>query len=662
MSAIKIKSILNLFSKLNRYFACCFFTFLFTLHLHASSADSLRTAISNAKSDTARARVMILLGRELQPSSPEESIKWADSALSITRDKGPADLHARAASLLGILYNGKGIYQVALKYFIESLHAFEQTENILAQSNVQNSIGNTYLGNQDFDRAQEAFKESVKLATECGNLKMEAVANAGISSSLLEKKPNEAMGYIQKSRQLFHQLGETENEAFTQTLLALIYIELKQYDKAEAQLDSSLLVFQKSDDNYRLFSVEKALGDVYIKTNRLDKALEILFKSEILCKQMDAKDNLSRVYKSISDAYEAQGDFKQSLTYFKLYNQYNDSVFNTESNRQLLEAQEAFGSEKKQREIEIQKSELSNQAIRQNLLLAGMFLLLIIAFLVYRQYRAKRRSNQQLADAYKSLENKNDEIALKNKEITDSIHYAKRIQESFLPDEATLKSLAAESFLLYQPKDIVSGDFYWLNRVGDSSVFAVADCTGHGVPGAFLSAICNDLMNHVIRDIGIVAPDEILRQLDAKLQQLQGKGGVSHDGMDIAICVLNTHSGILQYAGARRPLLILRNQEVIEIHASKFSIGEQVADKKFEVHDFKLQSGDTFYLFTDGFADQFGGPRGKKFKYRRFQELLQSLSHQPMNQQQKIIEQTFAVWKNDLEQVDDVCILGIHIN
>lgn len=637
-----------------------FLLLLCSFQLHASREDSLLTILHQAKTDTSRAHAMIELAATFQYSSPAQAIVWADSALTLTREKGTDNLHGRAAAILGNINNAKGLYQLALKYFFESLAAFGKAGNLVAQANVQNSIGNTYLGRKEYDRALEAFQESARLAQESGDLHMEAIANAGLSSAISEDRPAKGIPYITKAQQLFRQLGDKKNVAFTQGALGLIYYKLQQYDKAEEQLDSALAFFEGTGSNYMIFSLRKGLGDVYAKTGREELALQFLLQSETLCRKMDAKDDLAQIYSSISQVYEATGDYQKALDYYRLFKQYNDSVFNTESNRQLYEAQEAFGSEKKQQEIERQKEQLREQNTQQKFLIAGICLMLIIAFLVFRQYRAKRRSNQQLEEAYKTLELKNEVIALKNKEITDSIHYARRIQQSFLPDENVFRQLAPDSLLMYKPKDIVSGDFYWMNRVGEYIVYAVADCTGHGVPGAFLSAMCNDLMNHVIRDSGVVQPGEILRRLDERLRQ-QGNNAGSHDGMDVAIAVLHQSTGKLQYAGARRPLIILRGAELTELEASRSSIGEQVESKTFKEHSFQTQPGDILYLFTDGYSDQFGGPHVKKFRYGRFLEMLRSFAGKKLDEQAAQLEQTFLDWKGDLEQIDDICILAIRL-
>jgi serine phosphatase RsbU (regulator of sigma subunit)/tetratricopeptide (TPR) repeat protein len=255
-------------------------------------------------------------------------------------------------------------------------------------------------------------------------------------------------------------------------------------------------------------------------------------------------------------------------------------------------------------------------------------------------------------------------IEEKNKNITDSIRYAKKIQQALLPNSAEILRELPKSFIYYRPKDIVSGDFYWYTHWGDHVVFASADCTGHGVPGAFMSAICNDLMNQVIRDEHIISPAEALRLLDIKLGMLLKKSTdtEANDGMDIALCSLNMKTNELMFAGAHRPLLLIREGNVIEFKPDKLSIGGyDMGEKTFTDHVIKLFPDDRLYLFTDGFADQFGGPRGKKFKFRQLKELLLSMTNLTMKEQNNSVDAAFKEWKMAHEQVDDILLMGIMI-
>ncbi|HET6990934.1 MAG TPA: GAF domain-containing protein, partial [Bacteroidia bacterium] len=279
------------------------------------------------------------------------------------------------------------------------------------------------------------------------------------------------------------------------------------------------------------------------------------------------------------------------------------------------------------------------------------------------------------ANLYENLEEKVKErtaevirqkeiIEVKNKDITDSIKYAKKIQQAILPANQDILNDLPQSFIFYKPKDIVSGDFYWYASLGDIVVFAVADCTGHGVPGAFMSAICNDLMNQVIRDGRVTSPGMALQLLDIKLRQLLNKSAEkgANDGMDIALCALNIHTNVLQYAGAHRPLLVMRNGEAMEFRADRHSIGGyNTGQKQFTDHEVVLKHNDILYLFTDGYTDQFGGPKGKKFKYRKLKELLVRIESLPIEEQQQILDESIEEWRKDYDQVDDILLFGVRI-
>ncbi len=255
-------------------------------------------------------------------------------------------------------------------------------------------------------------------------------------------------------------------------------------------------------------------------------------------------------------------------------------------------------------------------------------------------------------------------IEEKNKNITDSIRYAKKIQQALLPSEKDVLKSLPRSFIYYKPKDIVSGDFYWHTQFDEYAIFAAADCTGHGVPGAFMSAICNDLMNQVIRDEHIIMPAEALRLLDIKLGMLLKKSTdkSANDGMDIALCSLNLKTNKLLYAGAHRPLLVARATGIIEFKPNKLSIGGyDMGDKHFTHHEIDLEYNDIVYLFTDGFTDQFGGPKGKKFKFKQLKQLLLSVHDKPMPEQRRLIDASFRDWKQNQEQVDDILLMGVKI-
>ncbi|MFO7867665.1 MAG: two-component regulator propeller domain-containing protein [Bacteroidales bacterium] len=300
-----------------------------------------------------------------------------------------------------------------------------------------------------------------------------------------------------------------------------------------------------------------------------------------------------------------------------------------------------------------------------------LFAILLYLFIESRTKKL-RAANKILVEQQKSaleISKQKEQLSLKNKNITDSITYAKRIQWAIMPSRAKFKQLLPNSFIFYMPKDIVSGDFYWITEIQDKIFIAAVDCTGHGVPGAFMSIIGYDLLRNITKERKIHKPSEILDYLNKALIELLTKNQMEDDttvkdGMDLSICVLHKHKGILEYAGAYNPLYIVRNNKIISIKGDRFSVGlgNEHEDIPFKNHIVKVQPGDTFYIFSDGYVDQFGGPKRKKMKYLRFRHLLLSIHNLPFMKQNRQLKEFLLNWKGDLEQVDDILIIGFNVD
>ncbi|MCK4664557.1 MAG: SpoIIE family protein phosphatase [Bacteroidales bacterium] len=259
-----------------------------------------------------------------------------------------------------------------------------------------------------------------------------------------------------------------------------------------------------------------------------------------------------------------------------------------------------------------------------------------------------------------------DEIAEHQKHITDSIKYAKRIQTAILPPDDYINKNLPNSFILYLPKDIVSGDFYWMEKRESNVMIAAVDCTGHGVPGAFMSIVGNNQLNYAVNVKKARKPSDILNELNKGVTySLRQKKGVSNvkDGMDIALCTIDYENKKLQYAGAYNPLYFIRNNEFVKIKGDKFPIGAFIDEniQEYTNHDIDIQEGDIIYIFSDGYADQFGGPDSRKFMYKPFRELLIKIHNKPMDEQKEILEKVLSDWKGNETQVDDILVIGIKI-
>ncbi len=304
---------------------------------------------------------------------------------------------------------------------------------------------------------------------------------------------------------------------------------------------------------------------------------------------------------------------------------------------------------------------------------AYFFFLIIISALIYAVFRirtqALRKSNKILRERdviAREIEKQREILSRRNKNIEDSLKYAQRIQTAMLTTPRLFKSILPESFVLHKPKDIVSGDFYWISEIEDKVFVAAVDCTGHGVPGAFMSLIGFELFRKIIITQGIMEPGSILNALNSNFEDIFGNvEDVSlKDGMDLAFCVINKKRMTLEFAGAFNSLYLIRENKLIEIKGDRFSIGadadpDDQMRKVFKTHRFKIKPDDMIYILTDGYADQFGGPEGKKFKYRRLRHLLLSIHKLPPGKQQIYLEETIEEWRGSLEQIDDILIIGI---
>ncbi|MCB9360814.1 MAG: SpoIIE family protein phosphatase [Flavobacteriales bacterium] len=295
----------------------------------------------------------------------------------------------------------------------------------------------------------------------------------------------------------------------------------------------------------------------------------------------------------------------------------------------------------------------------------------------------KNKLEQRVIDRTTEVVAQKELVEEKNKEITDSIQYAKRIQNAILPPLKVVKKYLQESFILYKPKDIVAGDFYWMERIpsptlpkgkgvsppsgeleGAVILFAAADCTGHGVPGAMVSVVCNNGLNRSVREYGLTDPGEILNKTrEIVIAEFEKSEDEVKDGMDIALCSLEQKDGSwkLKYAGANNPLWIIRNNEIIETKANKQPIGKFDELLPYTTHTIELQKGDSVYISSDGYADQFGGEKGKKLKSANFKKLLLSIQNESMEKQKQLIDEAFENWKGNLEQLDDVCVIGVKV-
>jgi serine phosphatase RsbU (regulator of sigma subunit) len=470
--------------------------------------------------------------------------------------------------------------------------------------------------------------------------------------------------YMLKEASINEQLGDKQGIATSYNNIASVYADNNKPDIALTYQLKAYELSKQRGDRKVLIDACGSVAKSYESKKNFTNALRYNLEALALCKEINYKEAIERTYSSMASIYKKQGQYEKALECTELYNAMKDSLLNKENFKQVAELNTRYETEKKEKEILLltKDQQLNSKIIRQQQLvrlglIGGLGLLCISIFSIYRRYRFKQKANI-------ILEEQKQEIQQKNILITDSIDYAKTIQEAVLPTAQEIKILFPECFILYKPKSIVSGDFYWLNKVDEHVMCAIADCTGHGVPGAFMSLLGYNMLEDVVQSITKKTPGPILDALNQQvIQRLSGDGKeetIKH-GMDISLISINRATHLLEFSGAHNSLYIIRGGELIELKADKMNIGDiRRADKFFSTQVIELQKGDMIYLFTDGFPDQIGGPHRKKFFYPPFKELLKTISSLEPEVQRARLDEAHIQWLgNKMDQTDDILIMGI---
>jgi serine phosphatase RsbU (regulator of sigma subunit) len=625
--------------------------------------DSLQEFIRSETSDTARIAAMIKLSVEYTEYDRSKAFESANRALSesekINYQKGTGLAH----NCLGDLYWFSGDYTKSSDHYFKALAIYESMNDKNGMAECYRNIGWIYQGQQNFPLTLEYYNKSLKLNEELG-LKKRIIANyddLGIAYKMMKKYP-EALDYCQRTIHLAKDLGSEKGVSTGYGNLGAIYYEMGNYDLSVESYKTATKMYDKLEDHYNLAEGYNGMANSFFKLRKPDKTIEYAEKALQIGKDFNFKTVQSDSYNKLAYAYASKKDFVEGLKYLELFSNLQDSTYNESNSEQINEMSAKYESEKKELMINsLEKDKgLSEEKLKQEKnfkIYLGIFCLMIaaFAFFLFKGNIQKKKANDALSSAYK-------EIEIKNKDITDSINYSKRIQDASLPAIELKNQLFPDSFILFKPKDIVSGDFYWYTEKDGKKFIAACDCTGHGVPGALMSMIGNNILNQIVNEKGIVSPGEILTLLHSGIRQAlkQDEYNENRDGMDIALISFNDKNKI-EFAGAQRPLWLVRNSEIIEIKGDKFSIGgiQTETERIFTNHILQLEKNDTLYIFTDGYADQFGGADGKKFMTKNLKELFLKIQNQTLANQCNKLESALMSWKNNLEQVDDILVIGI---
>jgi serine phosphatase RsbU (regulator of sigma subunit) len=609
---------------------------------------------------------------------------------------------------IGSVYGTQGNYKSALAYMQKGASLKEAANDKKGTSIAYNNIGNMYSDQGKYPEAISYLMKSLKIKEEINDKSGISIAYNNIGLILeLQDKIEEAITYHIKSLKLKEELGDQLGVSFSYSNLAALYMNQKKYKEAQDYNFKSLKIKQELGDKQGEALCLGNIGTVYMYQNKIKEALKyqlkalkimeniggakdivttsillagtyekensysqaLVYYDKALKKaiEIDYRDGVRQSYGGLSSVFTHLKNYQKALEFTNLFYHEKDSLFNKEAMKQVTEINTKYQTEKKEQEIQLltKDQQLKDKTLREQrviriALIVGLGLFFILSFTLYNRYRFKQKANTL-------LEKQKKEIQEQNILITDSIDYAKTIQEAVFPSENKMTNFFPDSFVLYKPKAIVSGDFYLVGEKDDQIICTVADCTGHGIPGAFMSLLGFNMLENIIEKKNDYMPSVILNELNQKMvstmsQDSEVNTSVKH-GMDASVITIDRQTMQLQFAGAHNPLYQVRDNTLIEIKADKMSIGsyKEGSQVEFRNHTLSIQKGDVFYLFSDGFPDQIGGPNRKKFYYPPFKELLVSIHKMAMTEQKKFLDQVITSWKGERDQTDDILVVGIRI-
>ena len=563
---------------------------------------------------------------------------------------------------IGNLYSLQGHYTQALYYFIKALKMGEEANDQIFCSCANNNIGDIFYAQNKLDKALFYYKKSVKYLEDIKEEHLAGSIYTGMGNVYWKKKQyGEALVYHLKDLNIKDKYDDKQGVAVACNKVGFDYFGHQKFDKALSYQLKSYNLCKQIGYKKGLIDACGGLGNVYEKQHAFSQSLNYYSEMLYISKQLDDREGLRDAYLNHASAYKKQNQFEKALQYTKLFHETNNILLNKNNFRQVNELNTRYETDKKEKEILLltKDQQINVKIIRQHQLVGwwltgGLGLLSISIFSIHRRGRFKQKAND-------ILEKQNKLIEQKNVLIMDSIEYAQTIQQTVLPSKERTGSLLNDYFVLYQPKETVSGDFYWLRLINDQLVCAVADCTGHGVPGAFMSLLSYNMLENAVKKTDTISPGSVLQELNnemiVKLTQTDPVKTAKY-GMDISFITIHKTTGLLQFSGANNNIYIIREGKLIELKTNHNHIGE--ITELFINQQVTLKKGDLIYLFTDGYYKQKGGPDRKKLDSSRFKELLLVNCQLDLAQQKTKLEEAYLKWMGKTgDQTDDILILGL---
>lgn len=602
----------------------------------------------------------------------DEALKLFEESLAMRKQIGDKKGIASLYNAIGLVYYEQGaeLYPNALKYFESALEAYQQLSDL-------RGIARAYLLIGTVKNAMASEKEKQATSTPADSVALNATVRQG---------REDALKYYTDCLVLADSIQDTYTQSQAYDAIGGIFNQFEEYKQSEENFLKSLSLNEEMGNQFGIANVYNNLGDIKYGQKQYQDAIQLYTKALNLSTEIQAPVLRKNSYTGLYSAWRALNNPKKALEFHELAVNLKDSIEGENLQETLAKQTQVldFNEMIKEKELNVQKRELEHQAqLKQQKIYTwasgvAFLLMLGLAVVILINLQSKKKSNLLLSEKNdriviqnQVLQQKNEEIqqqqkALEkqHKEIMDSINYAQRIQQAVLPQRAQLQEVLNEHFVLFMPRDIVSGDFYWMKQIHNVVAFAAADCTGHGVPGAFMSMLGTSFLNELVTSRSLDNTGMILDKMRNKIKKSLNQTGISgeqKDGMDLSLMVLNMNTLKLQFSGAYNSVIIIRNNELIQLKADRQPIGIFVKEKPFTNQIFQLEKGDVMYAFSDGYPDQFGGEHGSKFKINQFRKLLLEINHNSMDVQKEILYKTFHEWRGDHHQIDDVLVCGVRL-
>lgn len=699
-----------------KYFLCCIF-YCIAINIAAQDRlqsperiDSLKKILATAEPDTNKVLILTQLAQELRRIDTkqihlQEALKLAETLKYhkgtvlaynvkgiIARDSSKypiaIDIFTKGIELaknlpekaplaemfcnLGSVYRRLDEYEKSLNYYLQALQIAETYKDNSNYSRALNGLGNNYRQLKNFTEAIKYFEKALDFERKNKNIFGISVNLNNLGKVYFDLgEYDKSMPLMQEALQLNEEMKNDRGLTSCLNTIGEIYHQRKEYSKALENFKKALVIDERLGDRRYLIDSYTNFGELYTEIGNYQLGIDYINKALKLGLEINTKSKVQAAYEHLYSIYKKTGDSQKALLMYEKAINYKDSILNEKNQESIAKMQSMFDKERSEAKIQLlekdKRMQVAETSRNNNLMMAVVIFLVAIAVIFYVNYLSKKKANDILQNQNKTIQQQSEVITKINQDWQSSVTYAKRIQEAMLPHRQNIGLFLSEYFIYFRPKDIVSGDIYWFYQIDAfRAILACVDCTGHGVPGAFMSMLANASLSKIVENQGITNPSEILNQLHLEVvNNLNQNTTENRDGMEMNVCLIDKQHKTVTFAGAVNPIICVENGNLTEIKGDKLPIGGMQLDeiRNYTSHTIEIKPNANFYIFTDGYQDQFGGDKDKKFMIKRMRTMFLANHNKSMEEQEQAIETTMKNWmENSVQQIDDMLVVGFRVD